>query len=91
MQELTQIAAQISPESSLVSASSGFPWYGWVAIAAILSVFITGGVTETIKCVLKHRERMAMIRMGMNPDFSPEDSRPGAAVEKEALYEVGEL
>jgi hypothetical protein len=44
------------------------PWFAWVAITAIGF----GGVTRLIQALFRHRERMAMIHMGMNPD------RPGA-------------
>jgi hypothetical protein len=41
-----------------------FPWYAWIAIVAIIG----GALTEMFKRWTTHRERMAMIQMGMNPD-----------------------
>jgi hypothetical protein len=50
------------------SASGPFginmPWFGWVAIVAILMMSMSGAASA----LLRHRERMAMIRMGMHPD-----------------------
>jgi hypothetical protein len=46
------------------------PWFAWIAIVAIVS--------ETVRKVIctshRHRERMAMIQMGMNPDAPPDPS-----------------
>ena len=48
----------------LVSTMNTIPWFGWIAIVAL--------VCSTIQCMAKskmrHRERIEMIRMGMNPD-----------------------
>jgi hypothetical protein len=45
----------------------GMPWFGWIAIVAIVS----GCVTGTISSVLSHRQKMEMIRQGMHPDTPP--------------------
>ena len=39
------------------------PWYGWIAIVAVLA----WSVESIAKAVLKHRERMEMIRHGIDP------------------------
>jgi hypothetical protein len=64
-----------SMENGLVMIES-MPWFAWVAIAGI-----AGGTFSTIfKMGIVHRERMAMIRMGINPDaphakpYEPEHS-----------------
>lgn len=48
----------------VLSVMNTFPWFAWIAIVAI--------VCSTIQCLarssMRHRERLAMIRMGMNPD-----------------------
>jgi hypothetical protein len=43
------------------------PWFAWIAIVAIVSGCVTGIITTLIQ----HRERMAMIQMGMHPDAKP--------------------
>ncbi len=52
----------------VVSSWSTIPWFAWIAIVAI--------VCSTLQCLAKssmrHRERIAMIRMGMNPDLAVE-------------------
>jgi hypothetical protein len=40
------------------------PWFAWIAIVAIVS----GSVCGTLKTLIIHRERMAMIRHGIHPD-----------------------
>lgn len=45
-------------------ASVGFPWFAWVALAAIFC----GTLTSIMKMWLQHRERIAMIRCGIDPD-----------------------
>jgi hypothetical protein len=40
------------------------PWFAWIAIVAIVG----GSVCGTLKTLIIHRERMAMIRHGMHPD-----------------------
>lgn len=41
-----------------------WPWFAWVAIVAIVS----GSISGMLKMWLTHRERIEMIRQGMNPD-----------------------
>jgi hypothetical protein len=54
------------------------PWFAWIAIVAILS----STVTNIINAMIKHRERLAMIQMGMHPDYPPDgrvvDQKPEA-------------
>ncbi len=45
-----------------------FPWFAWIAIVAVGGGIISGAITTVVKHVCVHRERMAMIRMGMHPD-----------------------
>ncbi|RUL85956.1 hypothetical protein [Tautonia sociabilis] len=45
---------------------SSIPWFAWIAIVVILSGSISGAFCSW----LKHRERIEMIRQGMNPDAS---------------------
>ncbi len=55
---------------------SVLPWYAWVAIIAI--VFGVGsGVIQTI---LKHRERMEMIRQGIHPDRPESESSSKSSI-----------
>lgn len=42
---------------------NAIPWFGWVAIVAIIS----GALTAMVRAGYKHQERMAMIRNGMDP------------------------
>ena len=45
------------------------PWYGWVAIVAILGGTVKGVVASS----LRHQERMAMIKQGVDPDSPSQD------------------
>jgi hypothetical protein len=47
-----------------VSILEALPWFAWIPIVAILGATITG----IVKLGITHRERMAMIRHGINPD-----------------------
>jgi hypothetical protein len=47
-----------------VSVVESIPWFAWIAIIAIIS----GATTKMLAMSHHHRERMEMIRMGMNPD-----------------------
>jgi hypothetical protein len=49
---------------SAVPILATLPWFAWIAIVAIVS----GSVCGTLKTLIIHRERMAMIRQGMHPD-----------------------
>ncbi|QDV36642.1 hypothetical protein [Tautonia plasticadhaerens] len=48
------------------------PWFAWIAIVAI----VFGSLSGVFAAWFKHRERMAMIQQGMNPD-SPEHAKAG--------------
>jgi hypothetical protein len=50
--------------TSAVPILATLPWFAWIAIVAIVS----GSVCGTLKTLIIHRERMAMIRNGMHPD-----------------------
>ncbi|APW60796.1 hypothetical protein [Paludisphaera borealis] len=49
------------------------PWFAWIALAAIAC----GTLSAIVKMIIVHRERIAMIRCGMDPDA------PG----RKAIYE----
>lgn len=62
---------------------------GRIAVMIPIVAIVTGGVTFIVKSVIDHRERMAMIEMGIHPDHPPEqpvtesqypDTRPTARV-----------
>ena len=57
----------------------GIPWFGWVAIVAI----VCGSVTKIIAQSQGHFERMKMIRQGMHPD--------GAKLAKPEKWEHAEV
>jgi hypothetical protein len=57
-------------ESEVLRFLSLMPWYGYVAIVAI----VCGSVSGFFKMRCQHAERMAMIQQGMNPDAP--DSKP---------------
>lgn len=40
------------------------PWFAWLGLAGIIGAFST----VTLKMVIIHRERMAMLRSGIDPD-----------------------
>lgn len=40
------------------------PWWAWIPIVAIVGGILQG----TVKMSHRHRERMEMIRQGINPD-----------------------
>ncbi|MGP0062554.1 MAG: hypothetical protein ACLQGP_02980 [Isosphaeraceae bacterium] len=60
---------------ALKSVLLTIPWFAWIAIVAIISET----VKKTICLSHRHRERMAMIQMGMNPDAPPDPSLVGYA------------
>jgi uncharacterized membrane protein (DUF106 family) len=50
-----------------------------IPIAAMLIAalgIVVGGVTKIVKMVIVHRERMAKIAHGMDPDFPPPSDDP---------------
>ena len=46
-----------------MSIMNSIPWFAWIPIVAI----VCGTVQCMAKNAMRHRERIAMIRMGMNP------------------------
>jgi len=44
------------------------PWFAWIAIVAI----VCGTIQCLAKTSMRHKERIAMIRMGMHPDLGVE-------------------
>jgi hypothetical protein len=63
----------------------GMPWFAWVAIVGIVS----GCVTGLVSTVIRHRERMAMIQLGIHPDTPPPPAPE--AVGKPLAREAAEL
>ena len=72
--------AQFFPHDFL----AGLPWFAWIAIIGILS----GAVSKVAKRLIVHRERMAMIQMGMHPD-RPDAAEPSCS--KPWVPETSEL
>ena len=54
---------------ALVEVLRTLPWYAWIAIVGIIS----GTVHKVFKLSHQHRERMEMIRQGMDPGEPPKD------------------
>jgi phosphatidylserine synthase len=54
--------------TSIVSILNALPWFAWIAIVAI----VCGSIDGAVKRSIKHRERMAMIHHGINPDTPTE-------------------
>jgi hypothetical protein len=58
---MTQVVVEPSLMTTLIQH---IPWFAWIALAAIAG--------STLSCIVKmlivHRERMAMLRCGMDPD-----------------------
>lgn len=48
----------------LAAVLSSIPWFGWIAIVAI----VCSAVSQWMRWRFQHVERMEMIRQGMNPD-----------------------
>ena len=42
---------------------------GILALSIPIVAIVTGGVVTIARMMIKHRERMALIEMGMHPDF----------------------
>jgi hypothetical protein len=57
--------------SGIVSILNSLPWFAWIAIVAV----VCGTIDDLLKRSIKHRERMAMIQQGINPDAPTEKSR----------------
>jgi hypothetical protein len=56
----------------LYQIAASLPWFAWIAIIGI----VCGCVSSTSYAWFKHRERMALIAQGINPD-SDEPLVPG--------------
>ena len=54
--------------TSAVSVLNAMPWFAWIAIVAIVG----GTIGDLLKRSIRHRERMAMIQRGINPDAPTE-------------------
>lgn len=48
----------------IASIIGSIPWFGWIAIIAIVS----SAISQCLRWHYQHVERMEMIRQGMNPD-----------------------
>ncbi len=46
------------------------PWFAWVAIVAI----VAGAFQGIVKAMHRHEEKMAMIKQGMDPSKSDDES-----------------
>jgi hypothetical protein len=57
--------------TNVVTILNALPWFAWIAIVAILC----GTIDDLLKRSIKHKERMAMIRQGINPDAPTEKVR----------------
>jgi hypothetical protein len=72
--------------AQLVESFSTIPWFAWIAIVAIVGGVVSGVITKLTKTLCVHRERMAMIRMGMHPDahqqVAPDPSEKPACFEE---------
>jgi hypothetical protein len=51
-----------------VEALNAIPWFAWIPIVAIVGGVLSGTIQGIVRHTYRHRERMAMIRMGMHPD-----------------------
>ncbi len=49
----------------------GMPWFGWIAIVAIVS----GTITTILKMRMTHHERIEMVRQGMHPDMNLDEAK----------------
>jgi hypothetical protein len=48
----------------LMTLIQHIPWFAWIALAGITS----GTLCGLVRMIIVHRERIAMIRCGMDPD-----------------------
>jgi hypothetical protein len=58
---MTQVVVEPSLMTTLIQH---IPWFAWIALAGIGG----GTLSGIVKMIIVHRERMAMIRCGMDPD-----------------------
>jgi hypothetical protein len=54
-----------------VEALYAIPWFAWIPIVAIVGGVVSHTVTTVAGMAYRHRERMAMIQMGLHPDAEP--------------------
>jgi hypothetical protein len=54
--------------AGIVSILNALPWFAWIPIVAI----VCGTIDGVAKRSIRHRERMAMIQHGINPDTPTE-------------------
>ncbi len=53
----------------IIAFLNTWPWYAWIPIVAILC----GTILSIIRMHIRHKERIAMIRQGIHPDFPPDE------------------
>jgi hypothetical protein len=51
-----------------------------LALSIPIVAILVGGVVTIAKLLIRHRERMALIAMGIHPDFPPLDEEGSEAV-----------
>jgi hypothetical protein len=66
-----------------VNAIASLPWFAWIAIVAI----VTAWLSTVLQAWTRHRERMAMIAMGMHPD-APTDPDPSLKPDARSMAEL---
>jgi len=57
--------------SALAASSEAPPDAGLIALCIPVVAIVCGSVIMIVKSVIKHRERMAKIGMGIDPDYDP--------------------
>lgn len=56
--------SQVVVAPTTVALFQHIPWFAWVAMLAIAGGMVSG----IVKMIIVHRERMAMIHRGIDPD-----------------------
>jgi hypothetical protein len=69
----------------IVANSEDAMWSGIVGVAA----FVMGFAYMIVLAVIKHRERMAKIGMGIDPEADPQNSRKAARRPHDPTSQVG--
>ena len=62
--------------SALANASGPPPDAGLIALCIPVVAIVCGSLIMVVKSVIKHRERMAKIGMGIDPDYDPNKYDP---------------
>ncbi len=62
--------------SALATSSGPPPDAGLIALCIPVVAIVCGSVVMIVKSVIKHRERMAKIGMGIDPDYDPNKYDP---------------